>query len=65
MEESILINDPANMKIARDASWICRLFQSYYLDCSEKQMIIRKLLKEFKERKKKYGQGNKEREEIH
>lgn len=65
---SVLVqkNDPDEMKIAREASFLCELFQEHKFDVDEKKMIIKDLIREHKkkleEQKKlaeaKNGQGN-------
>lgn len=48
MAEECIKNDPSEMKIASDASWICELFQSYSLSVEEKQHIIKEMTRQFK-----------------
>ena len=42
MEEPIK-NDPKEMKISSDASWLCRIFQKNKLTVQEKQQMIREM----------------------
>jgi hypothetical protein len=59
MVEETLKNDPQEMKIARDGSWLCKVFQSNSLDVKEKQYIIRDMIKQFKIKKaEKNGQSH-------
>lgn len=51
MTEEWLHNDPSEMKIAKKASWLCKLFQSYSATVEDKKNIIKILIKEFKEGK--------------
>lgn len=45
------INDPDEMKIAAEGSFLCELFQKYKLTKYEKQKIIQSLIKDFKKMK--------------
>ena len=49
-------DDPDEMKIAREASWLCNLFQEYNLNFKQKQKIIRSLIIEHKQKKINNGQ---------
>jgi hypothetical protein len=51
MEEIVKPNDPAEMKIARECSWLCRLFQKNKLAAKEKQKVIRDCIKDFKRKR--------------
>lgn len=56
MESEFMKDDPDEMKIAREASWLCNLFQEYNLNFKQKQKIIRSLIIEHKQKKINNGQ---------
>lgn len=56
--ENKVVNDAHNRKVARESSWIYRLFQDAEFNCKEKQKIIKNLIKEFKEKEALNGQAN-------
>lgn len=59
-------NDPDEMKIAREASFLCEIFQKHKLNADEKKMIIRELIQDFKKKKEEEdGQSNQEGKKIH
>jgi hypothetical protein len=51
MDDIWLKDDPEEMKKAREASWLCTLFQEAKLPVEAKAKIIRELIAEFKQRK--------------
>ena len=55
MTDEYLINDPDEMKLAANSSWLCKLFQSHFLTAKEKQVVIKSLIQDFKQRKRKNG----------
>lgn len=44
-------NNEEDMKSARDASWLCKLFQEYSLTAKEKAAVIKSLINDVKQRK--------------
>jgi len=58
MVEETLKNDPAEMKISSEASWLCRFFQSHGLTVADKQYLIKDMIKQLKiKRLNKNGQS--------
>lgn len=49
--EDFQINDPEEMKISSESSWLCRLFQQHGLKIDEKQKIIRNLVNDHKQKR--------------
>lgn len=58
MSVECIKNDPEEMKIAREASWLCNLFQKNNMTVEEKQKIIRKVTREHKRKESLNGQSN-------
>lgn len=58
MNQITMPNDPVEMKIAANASWLCNLFQKHSLTCEEKQAVLKEIFIDFKERQLKDGQSN-------
>jgi hypothetical protein len=48
-------NDPEEMAVARDASWLCAFFQEHKFSAKEKKEFITSLLEDFKNKEKYYG----------
>jgi hypothetical protein len=48
-------NNILEMRKSREASWLCKIFQESHLDASEKQLILRRLIEDLKE--KEDGEG--------
>lgn len=48
MAEQCMVNDPEEMKISSEASWLCELFQTNSLSVEEKQKVIKSLIKDYK-----------------
>ena len=44
-------NDPEEMAIAREGSWLCNMFQEFQLSADEKQEVIKSLIHDFKKSK--------------
>ncbi len=49
--EEFVKDDPEEMKISSDASWLCRIFQQNKLSVQEKQKIIRDMTSTHKGKK--------------
>lgn len=62
--QPVIINDPSEMRLARDYSWICKLFQENNLKLREKQKIIREMISDFKKLKKLEEIKNKSNKKI-
>jgi serine/threonine-protein kinase RIO1 len=60
-------NDPSEMKLARDSSWLCEIFQGNNMTVEDKQNVIRSLKREHKEEEEDedYGQSDKKRKKSH
>ena len=46
--DETLVNDPGEMRQARDASWLCKLFQELKMSVKDKQDAIRILTEDHK-----------------
>ena len=49
---AVLFNDPEEMLRAREASWLCDIFQENQLNLRQKQKIIRETIKDYIKKKK-------------
>lgn len=50
MRVKVAKKNPENIRMAAEESWLCRMFQESGLDAKEKQIVIRGMLNDHKER---------------